>query len=125
MKPEETPTYTNLIHIASIWYHYKSQKSRMWSKRKRSWFDGPHIPTGLKFVGASGVRLNHSSVLFIGVSKMPFEITLNDMSIIYNFELKVWTLQESFDLPEIDLFKDDGFIYQTSCSIIDSKHEKR
>ena len=98
----------------------------MWSKRKRSWFDGPHIPTGWKFVGASGVRLNHSSVLFIGVSKMPFQkTTLNNMSIIFNFELGLWTLQESFDLPEIDLLQDDDYIYQTSCSIIESKHEKR
>lgn len=47
------------------------------------------------------------------------------MSIIFNFELGLWTLQESFDLPEIDLLQDDDYIYQTSCSIIESKHEKR
>ena len=123
---EESSINSNIMSLSISWYTYESQKSRLWSRRKRKWFEGPQIPTGLKFTGASGVKLNHTSILFIGLSKMPFLATQNNITIIYDFESKLWTLQESIALPECHqhCFQED-FIFQTSCSIIESKHEKR
>ena len=95
------------------WLGQKFQTSMMYSKSRHKWIQGPTIPNGIKFVNACGLSLNRSTVLFVGVSPLPFETTINNITITYNFKSRKWKFQDN--LP--NLMEEQSTFYHTSCAI--------
>ena len=94
------------------WMSQLSQTSIMYSKSRHKWIQGPKIPNGIKFVNACSVSLNRDTILFVGVSLLPFETTINNITIAYNFKSRKWKFQD--DLP--NLLEEQSTFYYTSCT---------
>ena len=47
--------------------NYQAETSILYSKDKKKWIYGPNLPKELNFKYASGVALNRTVVLFVGV----------------------------------------------------------
>ena len=58
--------------------------------------EGPDLPMFASFNHANGIALNKTAVLFVGLGSLPFQVDVfNEKTIIYNFDLNLWSLQES------------------------------
>ena len=95
------------------WMSQNSQTSIMYSKSRHKWIQGPTIPSGIKFVSACGLSLNRNMIMFVGVSRLPFETTINNITIMYDFKSRKWEFQD--DLP--NLMNEHYTFYYTSCAI--------
>ena len=105
-----------------IWKSNINQNSYLWSKKKKSWIKGPEIPTNIKFARACGLPLNSTTILFIGVSSMPFTLTPNDKTITYNFQSRQWKFQEPLSMSNSSNY---DYLYECSCSFYETKNDKR
>ena len=103
------------------WYEQLNQTSTMFSKARKKWIKGPNLPVGLKFTNACGLALNRSKVLFVGVSRLPFDlIPSNYITLTYDIEDKIWQFQ-----GELSGQSDKTLLYYTSCAVNFEKNGER
>ena len=98
-------------------------KSYLWSIKKKTWLSGPKVGD-FSFENACGVSLNSTSVLFIGAAKGPYFILEDNVeTLIYNFDLKKWSQQQS--LPRSFLGSQLEWAYKMACTIHHDKNSSR
>ena len=98
-------------------------KSYLWSIKKKTWLSGPKVGD-FSFENACGVSLNSTSVLFIGAAKGPYFILKDNVeTLIYNFDLKKWSQQQS--LPRSFLGFKIEWAYKMACGIHHDKNSSR
>ena len=104
------------------WWHYQNlqQKSKMFSKARKKWIDGPILPVGLKFTNACGISLNRSKVLFVGVSRDPFDMNMNNITIMYDIEENRWQFHEELSTPH-----NKNPLHYCSCAVTFEKNGER
>ena len=93
----------------------------MFSKARKKWIDGPTLPAGLKFTNACGLSLNRSKVLFVGVTRHPFEKNSNNITIMYDIEEKKWQFHEELSTPQ----KNKNPLHYCSCAVTFKKSGER
>ena len=105
------------------WWHSQKlyQKSKLFSKARKKWIDGPTLPAGLKFTNACGLSLNRSKVLFVGVTRHPFEKNSNNITIMYDIEEKKWQFHEELSTPQ----KNKNPLHYCSCAVTFKKNGER
>ena len=100
-------------------------KSYLWSLNKRRWLPGPDIGD-YSYENACGVSLNKSSVLLIGVAQGPFhEFEQNIKTLIYNFELKKLSEQQSLPRVYKGPNTEWNWLHKMSCTVLHSKNSSR
>ena len=105
------------------WWHSQKlyQKSKLFSKARKKWIDGPTLPAGLKFTNACGLSLNRRKVLFVGVSRHPFDFNMNNITIMYDIEEKKWQFHEELSITQ----NNKNPLHYSSCAVIFEKSGKR
>ena len=111
---------------------YDGNKSTyLWSIQKKRWFLGPnkHPNPVLILSYACPIVLNSTSILFIGLIKLDPGLPLYasdppNITMIYNFDNKAWTEQDSLDFTTKDIYINE-YAHNPACTVDQQKDDKR
>ena len=101
--------------------NYQTESSILYSKDKKKWIYGPNLPKEINFKYASGVALNRSVVLFVGVGFLGSSIC--NLTLTYDFTSMKWTMRD--DLPLGDNKPNFITSHIASSAIFHTKNESR